>query len=292
MKLTALILKEIIQQELKTIILEQRGGAPSLTDAARARGRIVPGHRGPQVVDVQKRVGARPDGIYGPNTRAKVGAFQKRCGIYVDGIVGEDTATVLLDPRRCGVAPGAAEKEPEAAAIASEPEAPTLSQEQLDFAMELSDHLEDAMSGLGTDEDKIWYVIKQGTSEPELMGAVVEFFEKNHGMNWTDGDLEGALGEEIENASTRYKMMTAISRALKVAGPKPPNWYQKMFGELGSGGAAALGTVAGAAVGMPWFGAVGAGAAGGALGKYSTRGSPEHKAAYRRSQIKKPPTKK
>lgn len=46
------------------------------------------GSRGPAVVRVQKIVGASADGVYGPNTKAKVAAWQKAKGIPSDGIWG------------------------------------------------------------------------------------------------------------------------------------------------------------------------------------------------------------
>lgn len=46
------------------------------------------GSRGPAVVRVQKIVGTTADGIYGPNTKAKVAAWQKAKGISSDGIWG------------------------------------------------------------------------------------------------------------------------------------------------------------------------------------------------------------
>lgn len=46
------------------------------------------GDRGPFVVKVQKIVGATPDGKYGPDTEAKVKAWQKARGLKVDGVWG------------------------------------------------------------------------------------------------------------------------------------------------------------------------------------------------------------
>lgn len=46
------------------------------------------GSRGPAVVRVQKIVGATADGVYGPNTKAKVAAWQKAKGLDADGIWG------------------------------------------------------------------------------------------------------------------------------------------------------------------------------------------------------------
>jgi peptidoglycan hydrolase-like protein with peptidoglycan-binding domain len=46
------------------------------------------GDRGPAVVRVQKIVGAVADGIFGPNTKAKLVAWQKRMHIPADGLWG------------------------------------------------------------------------------------------------------------------------------------------------------------------------------------------------------------
>lgn len=46
------------------------------------------GNRGPAVVRVQKIVGASADGIYGPNTKAKVAVWQRNHGLAADGIWG------------------------------------------------------------------------------------------------------------------------------------------------------------------------------------------------------------
>lgn len=43
---------------------------------------------GVDVADVQAKVGARPDGIYGPDTEKRVTAWQKDHGLKADGIVG------------------------------------------------------------------------------------------------------------------------------------------------------------------------------------------------------------
>ena len=47
--------------------------------------------RGPDVRAVQLKIGAEPDGIYGPETRAKVITWQAGHGLVADGIVGPKT---------------------------------------------------------------------------------------------------------------------------------------------------------------------------------------------------------
>jgi peptidoglycan hydrolase-like protein with peptidoglycan-binding domain len=47
--------------------------------------------RGEDVAAVQRRVGATPDGVYGPKTSSAVSAYQRANGLQVDGIVGPQT---------------------------------------------------------------------------------------------------------------------------------------------------------------------------------------------------------
>ena len=58
------------------------------------------GDRGPEVRALQTRLneqGAtlRPDGIFGPSTRAALTAFQAAHGLPPDGVVGPDTSRAL-----------------------------------------------------------------------------------------------------------------------------------------------------------------------------------------------------
>lgn len=59
-----------------------------------------PGERGSRVSWVQRRVGATPDGDYGPKTEAAVKMFQAKHGLAADGVVGPLTLAPL-----CWMAP-------------------------------------------------------------------------------------------------------------------------------------------------------------------------------------------
>jgi hypothetical protein len=54
------------------------------------------GDSGPDVVRVQTLLGLRPDGAFGPATRAAVAAFQTQRGLAADGVVGMGTWKALL----------------------------------------------------------------------------------------------------------------------------------------------------------------------------------------------------
>ena len=56
------------------------------------------GARGPDVTAIQKRLGIRADGIYGPRTKAAVADYQRRHGLKADGIFGRQTRTHMLSP--------------------------------------------------------------------------------------------------------------------------------------------------------------------------------------------------
>lgn len=73
--------------------------APS-APAASAASTIPPtlrrGSQGPDVVTVQRLVGAEPDGKFGPKTEAAVRAYQSANGLQSDGVVGPKTWAALL----------------------------------------------------------------------------------------------------------------------------------------------------------------------------------------------------
>ena len=56
---------------------------------------LLQGSSGSAVEKLQKLVGAKVDGIFGPKTKKKVVAFQKKKGLKQDGIVGAATAKAL-----------------------------------------------------------------------------------------------------------------------------------------------------------------------------------------------------
>jgi len=73
-----------------------RRGAASLNAASEGRGVIRRGHRGDAVEEVQRMVGAVPDGIFGRGTQAKVKAWQEKQGLDPDGVVGYLTGSRML----------------------------------------------------------------------------------------------------------------------------------------------------------------------------------------------------
>lgn len=53
------------------------------------------GDRGEPVLRLQKRLGIKTDGVFGPATETEVKAFQKQKGLPVDGVVGPETWKAL-----------------------------------------------------------------------------------------------------------------------------------------------------------------------------------------------------
>lgn len=54
------------------------------------------GSKGPQVSELQKKLGLTPDGDFGPKTDAAVKAFQTKNGLTADGIVGPTTLAKMV----------------------------------------------------------------------------------------------------------------------------------------------------------------------------------------------------
>lgn len=67
----------------------------ALSDSGRILKLQTPYMRGPDVAEVQKKVGATIDGIYGPKTEARVKLIQENNGIEPTGVVGPSTWALL-----------------------------------------------------------------------------------------------------------------------------------------------------------------------------------------------------
>lgn len=67
----------------------------SATSATTFSGLVKRGHRGSLVKQVQRKVGVRADGVFGPMTQSAVKRYQKRNGLVADGIVGPRTGTKM-----------------------------------------------------------------------------------------------------------------------------------------------------------------------------------------------------
>lgn len=59
-------------------------------------GNMQRGSRGEHVIKVQEKVGAKPDGWYGPATERRVKEWQKANGLTVDGVVGPKTFAAMF----------------------------------------------------------------------------------------------------------------------------------------------------------------------------------------------------
>jgi peptidoglycan hydrolase-like protein with peptidoglycan-binding domain len=49
---------------------------------------------------IQKLVGAKVDGKFGPETEGKVKTYQKSKGLKDDGIVGKDTMSKIIEDKK------------------------------------------------------------------------------------------------------------------------------------------------------------------------------------------------
>lgn len=72
-----------------------RYSAPRPKPAFTLKRTLHEGMNGRDVRELQDRVGAKEDGVFGPRTEAAVKAFQHRKGLVVDGVVGPKTARAL-----------------------------------------------------------------------------------------------------------------------------------------------------------------------------------------------------
>ena len=74
-------------------ILDGTAPPPNIIPPADSEGRptLRRGARGDLVKQIQEKVGARPDGVFGPGTEAAVRQFQRGANLVPDGIVGPQT---------------------------------------------------------------------------------------------------------------------------------------------------------------------------------------------------------
>ncbi len=70
--------------------------APAVRSASIAPPTLRRGSQGPDVVTVQRLVGAEPDGKFGPKTEQAVRSYQSANGLQSDGVVGPKTWASLL----------------------------------------------------------------------------------------------------------------------------------------------------------------------------------------------------
>jgi cell wall-associated NlpC family hydrolase len=68
---------------------------PATTATSGISGLLKRGSRGPAVADAQRALGITADGIFGPQTRRAVRAFQSAHGLAVDGVIGPITSAAL-----------------------------------------------------------------------------------------------------------------------------------------------------------------------------------------------------
>jgi len=73
----------------------RRGASHSRRGAGRSRGGVRVTGRGPSVRLLQRRLGLRPDGVFGPGTARAVKRLQRRHGMAADGVVGPATWAAL-----------------------------------------------------------------------------------------------------------------------------------------------------------------------------------------------------
>lgn len=75
------------------------GAAAFPDDAAATRPALEQGDRGRAVAQLQRALGLRADGVFGPRTTRALRRFQRRHGLTVDGVAGSQTWTALRRAR-------------------------------------------------------------------------------------------------------------------------------------------------------------------------------------------------
>lgn len=84
-------------QKLKTAATSKKKPAASSASVVPYPGHLIKrGATGKDVTRIQNAVGAKADGVFGPDTEKAVKGYQKRHGLSVDGIVGPKTWGVMF----------------------------------------------------------------------------------------------------------------------------------------------------------------------------------------------------
>ncbi len=84
-----------------TAVAQQQAGEPSTSRPATSAA-----SSGADVEAVQRKLGLKADGVYGPRTRRAVKRFQRRRGLTADGVLGPATLRALGLSARSGRAKG------------------------------------------------------------------------------------------------------------------------------------------------------------------------------------------
>jgi peptidoglycan hydrolase-like protein with peptidoglycan-binding domain len=71
------------------------GGKRATRSTAAITRTVGPGSNGAMVRSIQRQLGVKVDGVYGPQTRAAIQRYQRQHGLVVDGVVGRQTLAAL-----------------------------------------------------------------------------------------------------------------------------------------------------------------------------------------------------
>ena len=104
-------------------------------------------------------------------------------------------------------------------------------------ANQLSEDLEKAMRGLGSDPEAIWTVINKAGKKQGMMEYVIGMWENKYAQDYEGNSFKGAIGEEIENRNDRNKIMKHVRWQL---GQKPDPESTEVPGLVGAGVGALL----------------------------------------------------